>query len=406
MTVPWPQTAGPRFRIANTVEALSWLGDVDLFVMPDSRHHEDLVATPGPDAPVARFGSVVRPPRRGSSGRRLAALARGGVPVTLDRDYTGVRAAFAVWAGDRAYDLAWFHLAETYVALAPCLAAPAVVDLDVLEDHKGLQELDARRSPEAGSHGALRPWSKALASRKAGQWRALYRAVARAVPTVLVCSELDRGRLAAPNAMVVSNGYDPPERPVGRVRVGSPPTVTVQGYLDRPVMADAIRFLVRSVLPSLRQRVPDVRLRLVGRASPAVRQLHDPPHIVVTGFVPDMAAELARSDVIAVPIRFAGGTRIKILEAFAHRIPVVSTTVGAEGIEAVAGRHMIVGDTPGSFADGCVELLTNESRRRSIVDEAERLLLERYRWSSIRETMTALAAAAVRDTPRVERMVP
>ena len=137
-------------------------------------------------------------------------------------------------------------------------------------------------------------------------------------------------------------------------------------------------FFVREVLPQLRRLVPDVQVRLVGEADPAVHTLGGVDNVTVTGLVPDITDELLRADVAAVPIRFGGGTRIKILEAFAHRIPVVSTTMGAEGLEVHGGEQLLIADDKSGFAERCAELLTDETLRASLADAAHRHWTERF----------------------------
>lgn len=134
----------------------------------------------------------------------------------------------------------------------------------------------------------------------------------------------------------------------------------------------------------------------MGTVNRQVEALGALPGVTVTGWVPDMAAELARADLAVAPILYGGGTRIKILEAFAHRLPVVSTTVGVEGLDAVAGRHLLVADDPRAFADACARALLEEPLRKGLVDEAERLFLERYQWARIRADAAELARAVAR----------
>ena len=94
---------------------------------------------------------------------------------------------------------------------------------------------------------------------------------------------------------------------------------------------------------SVRAHVPDFQVRLVGKPVPGVERLHAPPEMTVVGVVPTMESELARADIAVVPIRYGSGTRFKILESFAHRVPVVSTTVGAEGLRVENGVHLSAG---------------------------------------------------------------
>jgi len=94
---------------------------------------------------------------------------------------------------------------------------------------------------------------------------------------------------------------------------------------------------------------------------------------------------------VVVPLRFASGTRIKILEAFAHRIPVVSTTVGAEGFDAEHDVHLLVADEPDSLARACAAALTDHALRERLVEEAAKLFWTRYRSSVTSDAVAALA---------------
>jgi glycosyltransferase involved in cell wall biosynthesis len=133
-------------------------------------------------------------------------------------------------------------------------------------------------------------------------------------------------------------------------------------------------------------------VRLVGHAPESVlSKLSSPPEVIATGWVPRMEDELERADVLAVPIRYGGGTRIKILEGFAHRIPVVSTSQGAHGLDVEDGRHLLIADTPEGFANACAELCLDEERRRALSDHAQSLFLERYEWSTIGRTIREMA---------------
>jgi glycosyltransferase involved in cell wall biosynthesis len=394
-TFPWPETAGARMRLARILAGLARLGPIDLFVLTHDRQQQSW--TPPPGAPVQRARAVARPVQRFAPAERVKWFLTGRLPSAFaGRDYRQVRARFLEWAADR-YDLAWLSRLESYVALAPCIVAPAIVDLDDLEDHKLHTFL--RLAPLSPGHSVGARARRALAAlqgaKNVARWRDLQTTAARSVAAVAVCSELDRQRLGAPNAVVVPNGYHPPAHPVGRMEVGDPPTIVFAGYHLYPPNVDAARYLVAHIAPLVRRRVPDVQIRLVGAVDERIRPLHDPPRVVVTGFVDDIQQELARADLVAVPLRYASGTRIKILEAFAHRIPVVSTTVGAEGLEAVPGRDLIVADSAETFAEGCVTLLTRPAVRKAMVEGAAALFEARYRWDRIEEVVAALGVRVV-----------
>jgi glycosyltransferase involved in cell wall biosynthesis len=153
---------------------------------------------------------------------------------------------------------------------------------------------------------------------------------------------------------------------------------------------DAVDWLLAEVAPRIRARIPDVEIRLVGMPVPGVKRQHRPPAVTVVGVVPAMEPELARADVVIVPIRYGSGTRLKILESFAHRVPVVSTTIGAEGLQVEDGVHLLLADDPETFAAACERLLTEPDLRKRLVDAAEERYLERYESSVARDRIQAL----------------
>ena len=104
-----------------------------------------------------------------------------------------------------------------------------------------------------------------------------------------------------------------------------------------------------------------------------------------------MGAELAAADLVVIPLRYASGTRVKILEAFAHRIPVVSTGIGAEGLDVHAGQHLLVADDPDGIARACARLLEDDPLRRGIVDAAQALYLTCYQSPHVEEEVATLA---------------
>ena len=113
------------------------------------------------------------------------------------------------------------------------------------------------------------------------------------------------------------------------------------------------------------------------------------------GEVAEVGAELAAADIAVVPIRFGGGTRIKILEAFAYRIPVVSTTVGCEGLDVVDGEHLLIADDPAAFAAACVRLHEDADLRARLVTAAAQLWETRYRWTVLTPTIVDAVRAAL-----------
>lgn len=372
-TFPWPAQGGGAIRAALTIEALAHCGAVDVIciVQPDGVDGR----RPPADAPVDRVLLLPRPPHGIERWRRVPWLVGGRLPSMRSADYGPLRAQFSAWAGD--YDLVWLGCGtEAFVALRSALrpSVPVVANLDDVEDRKISSRRAAGPLPcgdERGGTSALRDRIDRLIGRtEIRRWRALHARIGRDVNRIVVCSEVDRsalGEIGVANAVVVPNVYPAPSSPSGRSSVSAPPVLSLIGTLHYPPNADAARFMVRCVLPEVRRRLPDAELRLVGRMGPDTAELARHPGVVATGLVADIGAELAAADVAVVPVRFGSGTRIKILEAFAHRIPVVSTTVGAEGLDITAGHELLLADDPADFARACVEALTDEALRRRLV---------------------------------------
>lgn len=385
---PWPATFGGRMRLATTIDALGSLGIVDLFVAPRDRNSQR--AEPKART-IRRLCLCEFPQSRLPLVERLAWFARPELPLELaGRDMSELRRTFATFVEGQEYDLVWVSRLESYVAFASFLNAPTIVDLDNLEDDWYASRLSA--SENDNRHGGVVGRLKRVQAKlNVSRWKKLQDKAAGSVQATVVCSHADLRRLGASNAVVVPNGYERPLRPLGRVAVGDPPTVMLQGALWYGPNMDAARYLVERVGPALRERVPDVRIRLVGRLGPTGEMFGDHPGVETTGWVPEMEPELGRADVVAAPIRFGGGTRIKILEAFAHRIPVVSTSLGAHGLDAVDGQHLLLAETSIEFAEACAQLLTDEARRQALADEAEDLFLKRYERSIVQSAIRDLA---------------
>ncbi len=155
------------------------------------------------------------------------------------------------------------------------------------------------------------------------------------------------------------------------------------------------------MLPLIRAEEPLTRLSIVGRApTAAVRALAD-EHIEVTGTVDDVRPFMRKGAGYVVPLRIGGGTRLKIFEAMAMGQPVVSTTVGAEGLPVVDGEHVLIADEPRAFAGAVISLLRDEQRRHALGAAARALVLERYDWSVAAEVLDAALTQCATRSPYV-----
>jgi glycosyltransferase involved in cell wall biosynthesis len=170
------------------------------------------------------------------------------------------------------------------------------------------------------------------------------------------------------------------------------------GSMDWLPNEDGIVHFVREILPLIRQVEPSTTLSIVGRdPTPAVRRLEAEYGVTVTGRVDDVRPFVAEAAVYVVPLRIGGGTRLKIFEAMAMGKPIVSTTVGAEGLPVSDGLHLLLADTPDAFAHAVVRLLQNQTERARLGDAARHLVVNQFDWASVSGHLdAALAAAAAR----------
>ena len=170
------------------------------------------------------------------------------------------------------------------------------------------------------------------------------------------------------------------------------------GSMDWLPNIDGLLYFVREVLPLIRRRRPDCSLAIVGRTPPAkIRELQErDPLIRVTGTVPDIRPYLWGSSVSIVPLRIGGGTRLKIYEAMAARIPVVSTTVGVEGLTIHPPQDIRIADLPRDFADRCLELLADAGERRSLAEAASQMVNANFSWEQVARCFEKILLAGPR----------
>ncbi|WP_256083287.1 glycosyltransferase, partial [Staphylococcus aureus] len=151
-------------------------------------------------------------------------------------------------------------------------------------------------------------------------------------------------------------------------------------------------------MPRIRERVPQVTLTVIGRNPfPSLLELSErDPSVVVTGRVDDVRPYIERAAAYVVPIRIGGGTRLKIYEAMAMEKPVVSTTVGAEGLPVRDRVELLLADDPQSFADAVVRVLEDRALARELGTRAARTVRENFGWGRVAACFAAICEEAIR----------
>lgn len=168
-----------------------------------------------------------------------------------------------------------------------------------------------------------------------------------------------------------------------------------------PPNVDGVLWFARDIYPLVRREVPESHFYVVGQRPVAeVRALPESdPSIEVTGYVEDVQPYIANSACLIVPLRSGGGMRVKILEALARGIPVVSTTIGYEGIDLIPGEHLLVADTPQAFAEAVVRFQRDPELGARIAAAGRRRVEERYDWRAVCAAMDAAYERIVRRAP-------
>jgi glycosyltransferase involved in cell wall biosynthesis len=238
---------------------------------------------------------------------------------------------------------------------------PRIVDFDDIESVSYARKLNLEPRPMSLWRWRERAFCRRLARLERGmlkRWMA-----------VLVCSSVDQARFrtrapaivhVVPNTVTVSSSPLPPSQREGF-------DVLFVGTLDYFPNADGLAWFLKDAWPRVRAACADARLNVVGQnPPPAIQAFDGRDGIVVHGRVEDVRPFYADAHVAIAPILSGGGTRIKILEAFAHARAVVATTVGCEGIPAASGRHLVVADTPADFARALIDLAHDGHQRNTL----------------------------------------
>jgi len=275
----------------------------------------------------------------------------------------------------------------------------------VFDDHNA-EYLLQKRAFEIDRHYP-RKWIRAFYSLV--QWQKLRRyeqLVCRHADQVVAVSEADRVALQSLSpgleVAVVPNGVDCekfspalasqtlPPLPTDTRRLAS---LVFTGTMDFRPNIDAVTWFCSEVLPLIQRELFHVHVCIVGKSPAAeVRALADNPAVTVTGYVEDIRPYVLGSKIYIVPLRMGSGTKLKVLQAMAMGIPVVSTSLGIEGIRVTPGEEILVGDTPEEFARQVIALLNDEGKRTAMARRAREVVVQQYDWQQLIPRLEAVYA--------------
>ena len=246
---------------------------------------------------------------------------------------------------------------------------------------------------------------KAFLALQARELRRMERSICADFENNLVVSDEDAKQLRAiqprANFSVVENGVDTDYfRPSPREEQAN--IVTFTGLLDWYPNVSGIRFFVREIWPLVRSRFPDARLYLAGKnpAEEILALAQADSSIVVVPNPDDMRPILARAAVFICPLLEGGGTRLKILDAMAMSKPIVSTSIGCEGLRIKRDENIFVADVPGEFAQRIAQLLEDQELRWRLGSAGRQLVEREYNWETIGEQLGEAYKSALQSPSR------
>jgi len=381
---PYPPDSGGTVRTYNLLKQLC------------ARHQITLIspARPGSDLTTAFGGrlsgiAIAEIPQPGSV-RRLAALASTRPYIVASHANRVMRAAVRNALCSQQFDLLHCDSISVVPAVPRDMRIPKVYNAHNVEAVIWERYVANDR----------RAWMRPILRSQLAKVSRYESRLPRMFDCCAAVSEEDRiemqRRYGARGVVVVPNGvdlgyYTPLPDP------GKPAMVYV-GSLDWRPNQDAVGWLLESIWPRVRSDLPGASLAIVGRRPPAwMCDICKQSGVALHADVPDVRPYLASSSLAIVPLRIGGGSRLKILEAMAAGRCVISTSVGAEGLEVTDGLDLVVADDAVVFAAQCVSLLRDRERRQSLAASARSMVEGRYGWDSVALDMEHAWARASRQ---------
>jgi glycosyltransferase involved in cell wall biosynthesis len=407
----YPAFGGPRLRTYNTLRALARCADVSLILtqQPDTldraaaRAHlltfcRDVVFPEPEPSPTTGQGGVRKALRAIVPGpvraaiRKLRPAHADDSAGPAERD-PAIAAGLREWIQIHQPDLLWLGfggISYDLVTLKEQTGTPMVLETECVWSRFVLRELPFA-ADEARRQRIVREGQAKEAEERAGAAHVdITTAVSEVDAAYFRSLVADHGR-----GMLLANVIDVDAylaEGSAAVRLEQPALIFAGSMSRGTANVDATCWLVDEVLPRVWRRRPDVQLYVVGR-SPAPEILaRRGPRVHVTGEVASIVPYLRASVAALVPLRWESGTRFKILEAFACRTPVVSTTLGAEGLDVEHGRHLLLADDPDAFAGAILSLVAQPALGQRLVEPAYELVRREYDLSSAERQVGAVLA--------------
>lgn len=376
--VCWPLDTGAKLRNYHLARVLSEQAKVTLLAFTDAEQSLEQLEE--------FYEQVIAVPR--DPGYTLSKIIRGTLGYTplpvLNYTTDAMKHALEKVLRERNFDIVQvegIHL----MSYLPIIAAPHPRPLMICDWHNIESELMGRyrgREPNI--------LKRAYAGKTARLMGEFERRAMREFDAHVAVGQRDAQHLRSLNpdarVFVIENGVDTDhyEEAARDGQLRKPNRIVFVGSMDYHANIDGAVSFARDVWPGLRDRHPELIFTIVGRdPAPEVRELRSTPGIKVTGTVDDVRPFYREALAAVVPLKVGGGSRLKILEAMAAGVPVVSTTLGAEGLDVHDGEDILIADTNEQLAEKIGSVIESEELRQRISAAGHMLVADRYDWSRL-----------------------
>ncbi len=403
--LPWPLDGGGQIKSFHTLRILSRRFDMTLLAFVRKKDELDAAGEAalrpllaGPNA----LRTILIPRSPAINALSAARALRTGASFIIGRDAVpAMREAVERTLAETNFDAV--HV--DHLQMAQFVPSDLAKKTRVVLDHHNIEHRIPQRL--AQTPGAANPLMRWYWKQEWPKLRDGELAACRRCDRVLVVSDEDKDGLVAlaPDLAsrldVVPIGVDTQYfAPAQAWRHGNRTLLSI-GTMFWPPNVDSMLYFCADVLPKIKARVPNVKVNIVGaRPTEAVRALarHDPKTVIVTGSVPDVRPFGEDCGAFIVPLRAGSGMRVKILNALAMGLPVVSTSVGAEGIEVTNGENIVLANGTEDFADAVVRVLTEPALAEKIARGGQNLMDARYAWDRVGERLLDVYATILDES--------
>ena len=393
---PLPIRSGGHARIANLVKYMGRQHEIHMLSLTSPEHGQEAPELEGLARPAEkifckqnytladRVQEALTPAKWPRTYRRIVDRLVLRMPHEAVRYYQPdfVRRLQSL-AREGCYDIVQFEftaMGGRFVPVVKALAPHSALIIEEIDiayvylDRLMREEKDpGRKRYLAGEMNKMIPFEKRL-------WKE--------VDAIIAMSDTDREQISkyvqSKKVWSVPNGVDTehfafqPRKPKGRQRL------LFVGYYQHPPNLQALEYFLGEIYPRLRQRYPQLGLDIIGDAAPAtIKALHGTDGITLHGYVPDIRPLMAEAAALAASIRSGGGTRLKILEAFAAGLPIIATSLAIEGIDVRPGEHVFVGDTSEEYFAAACRVLDDPAGTSELAVNARKQIERFYSWQVI-----------------------